>query len=567
MEKEILFSNLSQIAVEKKKISEKYKKGKWKTFEYNTGKCGGTMVVTPEESFPGRLTFDVKLSGYHQIYLCLPKLRSCNNLLVKLTDDMCYTKLSASWRSPKGWTEEEYFEEIYWKTADLTNQKIIIRKADSEIERSVTGLAWIRCVPVNTPSPAITNRPMQMHLDVDDAASSSFETDIQRLLALYPMKDANAEFVSMEFAFDYDGTPMPKDGHLLRVDRLWTKAHNKYRKKKDFVYRNAVKFAHENNFGLYAANRMEVGNFIPPFTRYSWNCNFAEDHPEYYCKSRLGTNIRVCSYAYPEVQDYVIKTFTDMLGYGFDGITLIYHRGLYIAFDEPVIERFHELYPDIDPHTLPMSDERLNGVWCEFMNTFMQKLRTAVDAVSDKHIKINITADYSLATSKHLGLDIATWAENGWIDSVAQADMETVELLDGCMSDENPNLIDLDKYRKVLSERAIIKRNYGTNMEKVCVHIPEYRQLERFGVDVFHVLPWVHQFAAEEYEQIFKQMEQAGAEKFLSWNTNHMLSDLPEWHTVSRYGNESEDVCLRRFHRVLSFAGNDISQFHPNWRG
>ena len=256
-----------------------------------------------------------------------------------------------------------------------------------------------------------------------------------------------------------------------------------------------------------------------------------------------------------------------MLGYGFDGITLIYHRGLYIAFDEPVIERFHELYPDIDPHTLPMSDERLNGVWCEFMNTFMQKLRTAVDAVSDKHIKINITADYSLATSKHLGLDITTWAENGWIDSVAQADMETVELLDGCMSNENPNLIDLDKYRKVLSERAIIKRNYGTNMEKVCVHIPEYRQLERFGVDVFHVLPWVHQFAAEEYEQIFKQMEQAGAEKFLSWNTNHMLSDLPEWHTVSRYGNESEDVCLRRFHRVLSFAGNDISQFHPNWRG
>ena len=39
------------------------------------------------------------------------------------------------------WMTEEYVEEIYWKTADLTGQKIIFSKADSIISSATSGVA------------------------------------------------------------------------------------------------------------------------------------------------------------------------------------------------------------------------------------------------------------------------------------------------------------------------------------------------------------------------------------------------------------------------------------------
>ena len=181
----------------------------------------------------------------------------------------------------------------------------------------------------------------------------------------------------------------------------------------------------------------------------------------------------------------MISQFVNILKYGFDGITLIYHRGHFIGFDKPVIDRFAELYPGVNPRLLPFKDERLHGVWCEFMNEFMRKLREAVGA----EVKINVITDYSLETSKHLGLDVKYWAENGLIDSASQADMETFEDLEGCMDDKNPELIDLEKYKYQLSQKTVVKRKFGKNVEKVCQHIPEYKKLKTlYGIEVYHVL-------------------------------------------------------------------------------
>ena len=75
----------------------------------------------------------------------------------------------------------------------------------------------------------------------------------------------------------------------------------------------------------------------------------------------------------------MIGKFADMVNLGFDGISLIFIRGIHIGFDEPVIERLKEFYPDVNPYLLPMADSRLNGVWCEFMNEFTTKLRNKVE--------------------------------------------------------------------------------------------------------------------------------------------------------------------------------------------
>lgn len=561
MREEVIFSNLDEFVIEKDRISADYEDGKWKLFEYSTGLCEGRMLVTPEDCYPESVSFNLNLEGLYHIYISLPKLRAENYLNFKLSSDHGFTGAMASYYAPMNWTTDEFLEEIYWKTANLTGEKLIIRKSKSTF-LSATGIAWIRCVPANEEPVPAKNKCVQMHIDEDITAIDSLETDADYLARIYPMKDTNTEFLSFEFGFDFENYPEGK--HLLHMDDLWDKNNYKYLAKKETVYKNAVKFAKDSGFGIYAANRMQVSNFITPFTRYGWNMKFVQDNPQFLCRTRTGTKVNVCSYAYPEVQDFVISQFLNVVKYGFDGITLIYHRGHYIGFDKPVLDRFGELYPETDPHTLPFKDERLHGVWCEFMTEFMRKLRTAVGS----EIKINVITDYSLETSKCLGLDVRCWAKNGLVDSVTQADMETFEDLNGCMDDNNPKLIDLEKYKYQLTRRTVVKRDFGKNVEKVCQHIPEYKKLKTlYGVEVYHVLPWAHRTMPEGYAPIVEQMQAVGAEKFLSWNTNHLMTDLPEWHTVKRIGNTPIIQPLREFHRVLSMDGYDISQFNPNWRG
>jgi len=563
METEFVFSNLGSLVNEKNNISKDFEDNKWRIMEYSTGKYKGEMLITTEAGLPEDISVDLNLEGIYQIYICVPRLRVTNYLNVKLSDDLCYTGLIASDRAPKNWMTEEYVEEIYWKTADLTGQKIVFSKADSIIT-SATGVAWVRCVPVDKMPPAITNKCVQMHNDEDVAAQDMQKSDDDYLMKLYPLKNTNTEFLSFEFSFDYDGVADPGKAHLIGYDKRWDEGNYRYREKADTIYKKAVDFAHKNGFGIYAANRMSVANFVVPYTRFGWNSNFVENNPDFYIKTRIGETVRVCSYAYEEVQDYVINNFVNILKYGFDGITLIFHRGIEIAFEQPVIDRFRELYPGVDPCTLPFADERLHGVWCEFMNKFMTKLRTAVG----KNIKINTITSYGLETSKHIGLDVEYWAKNGLIDSASQADMEIFENLEGCMNDENPEFIDLEKYKKELTQRHVVTRKFGCNVEKICENIPEYRKLkELYGIETYHVLPWVGRKLPEEYPAVIEQMQKAGAEKFLSWNSNHLMRDLPEWHTVSWIGNEAEDVTLRAFHRVLSLDGNNIAEFQPNWRG
>ena len=148
-------------------------------------------------------------------------------------------------------------------------------------------------------------------------------------------------------------------------------------------------------------------------------------------------------------------------------------------------------------------------------------------------------------------------------EAIKQGD--PVEKVEDAVVEEEPEVIDLDKYNKALCERTVVKRSFATNVPKVLENIPKYQKLKEYGVDVYCVIPWVHTIQPEEYDEIIEQMKKAGAEKFHSWNTNHLVWDLPEWYVVSKIGNARDDSIVRRkFYRVLSLNGHDISQFYES---
>ena len=151
--------------------------------------------------------------------------------------------------------------------------------------------------------------------------------------------------------------------------------------------------------------------------------------------------------------------------------------------------------------------------------------------------------------------------------SLPACDMETFEDLNGCM---NGDVIDLDKYSEKILDTPPLRRRFATNPELVCEHINEYINLgEKYGIDIYHVLPWANAEPLSRYVEIIELMKNHGAKKFLSYNTNHMVYNLPELHTLLSIGDKKkEDITLSKYYRLLSYEeGGSTSHVLSYWKG
>ena len=568
-----LFCDLYSMAENKADISNEFKRDKWRSMEYRTKLGEGILLLTTYDGKTEPITLNINLNDWHKIFIGFFYMNADNYSFIKLSGDEEYTPIKYFTNgSPHNWMCTEYMQEIFWKCADLTEQKVILAKPEHFMP-SVSGIAWIRCEEMTETeierykrAESKPNKCVQMHIDIDSFLEDRSKEKTEHFAKFGMLKNTNASFCSLEYSMLYEKYPDKKDYvPLTSSQQYFTTGKYTY----DEMFGKYLELSKDYNIPLFATERMSVAGFHMPITRPDMHSKFVLENEQFYCKNRDGSMLQVCSYAYNEVQDYVLARMVKMVKMGFKGVSMIFHRGILIGFEQPVIDRFKEKYPDIDPHTLPVSDSRLHLVWCEFMTEFMQKVRKMLDSISEERIGINVITNFGLQSSKNFGLDVETWAKEGLIDCVSQADMEIYEDLTDCMSEDNPELIDLEKYKKRIEDYQVLRRNYGTDVEKVCKYIPEYAKLEElYGVEVYHILPWVHTMTAENYIKAVERMQKCGAKRFLAWNTNHMTYNRPEFLIASSIGNDiGTDAELKKFYKVLSLDNVNISQAVPNWRG
>ena len=257
------------------------------------------------------------------------------------------------------------------------------------------------------------------------------------------------------------------------------------------------------------------------------------------------------------------KVLAYAVKYGYDGVTLIFHRGLHVGFEEPVLAEFSRRYPNVDPHTLPVTDDRLNGVFCHFMTEFMRELRLALRPFCGGRAVINVITDYTPETSRHFGLDVAEWAREGLVDRVMQGIMEVYEDLSGFLKEDGT--IDLSLYKERLKTDYVIRRYHNTNLDKAIEGSREYLALLS-GTDTAYsaALPWMHRISYSEIEPYKEALRKIGVKEFFAWNTNHVLLDVAEMHAIMGRGEEYYTV---NRYRTLMLDGSNMSEFNPNWRG
>ena len=584
-------------ALPEENLSTELKLDKWELMPYNTIYGGGTMLLCRGNSLPKPVLIRPNLKGWQRIYVCLvTSAYPSASLTLKLKGDYGSSFFCKNVRpNPRvfRWNAAEIAEEYYWECADMTDEEVTIEKLADE-SPNVLGVLWLRFEPMTEAEVAAYKvehtkpgiRGLHAHTDLDWIERLEKITPDMFAPFVHSMANSDAELLSVEFY------PLLADTSFLdkftpdEQRRLFTKRLRMFpelAKHKDAVYNNLTRMCHEKHLRVYAALRHSLGVTPLPF---DYACTshvpFASNHPEYYCLDRDGETIQVISLAYEESQDYLIGEYIKMLDYGFDGITMFFHRGIYTLFEQPVLDLCAQMFDGLDARKLPLDDERLMTVHCELLTRFVRRMRAALDNYSQAHGKgrlgITIIGNYTLKDNRVQGIDIARWAEEGLIDNLVVANMDLTEDDNRFLDEGNPGLLDIEKYKlaKFHEVMSPVHRNPLGGIANMSKGIPEYKELtRRTGLQVYYDVPWECTVEPEYFREYAIKLYEAGAEHLSLWDCFHTrVMNRAEWNVVSMLGHadklpsfSSEREDYGRSVRVLSFNNNSIACFHPAWRG
>lgn len=570
----VFISDLASKVIEKEILSERAEKGKWLTVPYETGDYKGNMLAAHEMSFPAPVTLKTGVKGKFKVYLGLCGTNGTVSTGVSLgaegTKDVIDFIPELGTPEPH-WSPYDFLREYFYKAADLTeNDEITFFKPGSSAPLSSI-IAYIRLEEMTEEQFAEYNRPFKghvnCHLDQDylcDVQYSSPEEYTSRLKMLKGM--GCGTLFHENFLDDCDAEYNKGETHYLASHAYIDDALINYRAKKSEIKQKLIDTAHGMGLKVMGAYRMEAGDFFYPFSMKSHNSGRQDKFPGCRIKTRDGREVKVASYAYPEVREEMVKAVVNACE-GFDGAALILHRGVHVAFEQPVLDGVREKF-GVDARTLPVTDPRLREVQCGFMTEYMRALRKALPPEKE----ITAIVFYDPEDCINYALDIETWAKEGLVTGVAQGIMRHFEDLEGCLDKEG--LIDLDKYKELIKTRQPVKRDYyDGDFDRIEKGSREFLKIcDKYGVKYYGTLGWEH-MAPETAMELALRQKKAGVKELFSWDGNHKAKRPPilcaEKFISANYENLENCAmpAFNKFTRLLSVMGRDISAFNPNWKG
>ena len=555
MIKEMRFTNIAELVCEKDRISYSPSTDKWQIIDYEAADFSGKMLWADEKATPVPLTLKLGVQGKYRVYIGLINIRGDSSTGFDLLSDGAKRQFRAI-RPPVCWKPLEWFEESYYATVDLTDECFVLRKPASAVN---SALAWIRLVKADESE--VKHEPcMAYHFDLDYFADDEYSSETEILGRMKMLRDGSPDIILHEKFPVYSIQELKDKGTKAN----WGKYYYDNLEKVESVI---IPEAHSMGAKIYASFRIQAGGFgyFANHLNATYEDTWFDEHPEFRCVTRDGRIINTASFAYPEVRRRVVEMIVNG-SKGFDGVCVFYHRGTLVAFEEPVKRMVYEKY-GVDATRLPMSDPRLHGVMCHFINLFMCELREALDASDENGKEINAIVFHSPEKSKHFGYDVKAWIDEGLVDSISQGLMTHYEELDGLLDADG--LIDIEKYKKALTERAVVCRNYSPDYRLVTEGAAEFMKICGNKADFYATLAWEGTLVENSYALV-KGLKEIGVKKFISWNTNHKAKILQRLNVEKFYAAGNDELYEERkttYLRTLSIAGDDISNYNTDWKG
>lgn len=186
------------------------------------------------------------------------------------------------------------------------------------------------------------------------------------------------------------------------------------------------------NIGRFCRAMQEIGVEAYIGERPSlWSLHFHWDdqrgrdfdtHPEWHCQDRDGTPTHTCSYAVPEVVDYMLARARAVAEAGPDGFGYFFNRGEGMVLFEPAAMAGFEQQHGVDPCTLSDRDDRLLAWRAEIVTDYLRKVRQTLDDVAAEkgfnRIKMVHVVLGSEAANRFHAFDVPTWVAEGLVDEL-----------------------------------------------------------------------------------------------------------------------------------------------------
>ena len=600
---EVVFNDLAAQCLPADHISAEPELFRWNRVTYRTNEFSGTMLAAIADAHPQDVTLDPGLTGWYRIFVAQPALwssgaRSC--VCLKLTGDGAFQHFSHTGQT--GFASS-HIQETFWRCADMTGRSVVIGK-EPYGKPMDAAVSWFRFVPMSDEEVAAF-RADQARTDTKRIYATN---DMHGMLCMHGFQTREAwrsvveeydqsdvEWLAIEDVSIFDGEPSTGDSRSFAFPRSVDERAQRLLKREftDEMLSDVIAYGHEKGLKMCLSIRMGGWGMDYPFDNMYFINTFFQKHKQLRCADHDGQLIDALSYAYPEVQDFIISHLVNGARMGADAVELIGIRGIpYVLCEQPVADLFFQRYGE-DIHPLPLEDERVMAVHCEIMTGFFRRLRAALDEATGKNkTRIHLHALYSLYDNRYVGFDLEELARQGLVDAIISYPQKMHENLDADIwQDEGRTHLDLAKYTAYANAAAKpIMDHPTTNFNTMDplpdshgvphgpvgqqAHVDELMALEKqYGVQLyFEILPRV--IPADQLLERARELYACGVERFCMWDTYSRAFFRIYWTMARRLGHKEElagwtsgeGEMFRRV-RVLEYNGVNISRYLPSWGG
>jgi hypothetical protein len=537
----------------------------WQTLAYAAESVKGVMLAAGEETDAAEIEYPLDVRGWHAVYLGMYSESQTASILVKLSRDPAFVTASREQTS----YFEARIEDIYWKSADLTGQRILFRQScirvvppSQEYGNACTKayLAYIKLLPLSAEeierAEADRRRGHNRRLFAHDDAWSYHgrirpvvEADVRREVEPY----RNTDFSRLY----WEGAAGDRCNYLSRIgrlptddsmrgyprvnDRLAAESWRILRDRKIDPFKVALEAAHEMGMEFHACFRTEAFVYAPPHEEWAAG-GFWERHPELRCVGPNGQEVPRISYAFPETQDFVLSILREMADQAVDGLCLLYNRRPpMVVYEKPLVDGFQKEYGQ-DPRRLDDRDPRWLAYRSTALTGFMRRVRKEMeDAARRKgrarRLPVSAWVLQSEEENTYHGLDLKTWVREGLVDT--------------------------------LIPYGSVRHQYGPwNPRDVQYFVNLVRGTS--CALAFNTMPRV--LAPEEFWRRAHDLYAAGVENLAFWDCNGRFHASHSWEALQRLGHREEIEAWARSGRpahavsgqsIRKLAGIDMTYSRP----
>lgn len=425
-------------------LASEWKQGTWRLLSYATDSFSGNLLLAAEDNQPPDITYPLQREGWHRIYIGIYRepFTGPRRVRVRLSHEQAFSTLTGLEGAKDH--QEHFIDDIFWKEADLTGRDIVFKQiVEPKVEHA--WVAYIKLVPltekqmqfIQTDRRRKDTKKLFVHNDAGIIDRSGTEQEIRDQLE--PLRHSDVARVYWEFGTGDRAKRFSRIARDHSLDltkavggrpfftspggRWWAETWKAYHQNGVDPFLVAAEYARQLGIEFHASYR--PGGFIypPNYGPTLPGVSFYEQHPELVCVSREGKPMPRISYAFPETRRYVLSLYREVATENpIDGVAVLYNRRPpLVAYEAPVVEGFQKEY-GLDPRQLPENDPRFIRYRSRFLTQFHRELRAELDQIArelKRETPLEITAVVSNGEENLLlGMDLATWAEEGLVDTI-----------------------------------------------------------------------------------------------------------------------------------------------------